>query len=92
MTCNDTSSSTGNSASYDHIYNGNWSLSDYNQTYVVFRTNANDTDSDLKIDYDDTDNIGCWITVDVEVNLKLNEDSTADIDPDLFLEQNSLDS
>ncbi len=69
---------TDNGDKYDHIDSSLWATeSDYNQTYIVFRTNCEDTDNDRKLDYDDlVNNSGNWISVDSIVNLLRNEDGS----------------
>ncbi|MBN1390101.1 MAG: FG-GAP repeat protein, partial [Candidatus Thermoplasmatota archaeon] len=63
-----------NAMFYDLVDPSEWDHKDFNQTYIVFRTNANDTDEDLRIDYNDIgNNSGRWVSVDLYVNTKKNE-------------------
>ncbi|MHA1138440.1 MAG: hypothetical protein ACTSSE_18320 [Candidatus Thorarchaeota archaeon] len=93
-TCEDSDDNTNNADLFDHVLSSNWSTgSDYNQTYVVFRTNCEDIDGDGIIDYADIENSsGKWISVDSVVNLFKEENPNCDLGSEYLLEHSWTNS
>ncbi|RKX53208.1 MAG: hypothetical protein DRP30_04900, partial [Thermotoga sp.] len=90
----DDNTTTNNSMEYDHCNPDWWNNgTDWKETYIVFRTNATDTDNDRKIDYDDLENNVCsWVSVDIQVNLWKNQNPGSSISSSYYLNHSWSDT